>query len=86
MEKEVWEVDLVLQGMLMDFEYRFLKRKTWHMIFYCLSSCRPSVLVTGRIEGPYIIYIRDGKSEQQTTFSGDILFFRHRFNRSDRSL
>ena len=55
----------------MDFEYRFLERKTWHIIFYCLSSRGPRVLVTGRIEGPYI---RDGKSERQTTFSGDILF------------
>ena len=71
MEKEVWKVDLVVQGMLMDFEYRFLERKTWRTIFYCLSSRRPRVLVTGRIDGPYI---RDGKSERQITFSGDILF------------
>ena len=33
MEKEAWKVDLVVQGMLMDFECRFLERKTWCIIF-----------------------------------------------------
>ena len=33
MEKEAWKVDLVVQGMLMDFECRFLERKTWRIIF-----------------------------------------------------
>ena len=33
MEKEAWKVDLVVQGVLMDFECRFLERKGWRIIF-----------------------------------------------------
>ena len=33
MEKEAWKVDLVVQGMLMDFECRFSERKGWRIIF-----------------------------------------------------
>ena len=33
MEKEAWKVNLVGQGMLMDFECRFLETKAWRRIF-----------------------------------------------------
>ena len=33
MEKEAWKVDLVVQGMLTDFECRFPERKGWRIIF-----------------------------------------------------
>ena len=32
MEKEAWKVDLVVQGMLMEFECRLLERMVWHII------------------------------------------------------
>ena len=40
MEKEAWKVDLVVQGMLMEFECRFLKRMVWCISFdilFCLN-------------------------------------------------
>ena len=40
MEKEAWKVDLVVQGMLMEFECRFLKRMVWGIsfdIWLCLN-------------------------------------------------
>ena len=40
MEKEAWKVDLVVQGMLMDFECKFLKRMVWCIsfdIWLCLN-------------------------------------------------
>ena len=40
MEKEAWKVDLVVQGMLMEFECRFLKRMVWCIsfdIWLCLN-------------------------------------------------
>ena len=33
MEKEAWKVDLVVQGMLMEFECIFLKRMVWCICF-----------------------------------------------------
>ena len=58
MEKEAWKVDLVVQGMLMEFECRFLKRMVWCIsfdIWLCLNVVH-SYGIHGNTELPLYFY------------------------------
>ena len=54
MEKEAWKVYLVVQGMLMEFECRFLKRMVWCITFdiwLCLNVVHRATLKNMSVSG-----------------------------------